>query len=90
MTIVVLQRGWVAVGVCELTQPSGICRLSHAAIIRRWGTDKGLPQLAAEGPKTETILDPAPHGIHYHYLSEVLTLPCNPEAWKEYANGRDQ
>jgi hypothetical protein len=76
--IVVLQRGWVAVG--EYSKDGAQCKLEKAAIVRRWGTQKGLPQLATEGPLRETILDISPT-IKFHELTEVLSIQCNPEKW---------
>lgn len=33
------------------------CVISNASAIRRWGTTKGLGELAAGGPTTNTVLD---------------------------------
>ena len=44
LQIVVLPRGWVMVGECE---EKGInLVVKNASIVRRWGTENGLPQLA--------------------------------------------
>ena len=53
--IIVLQRGWVAVG--RFYQDGSACRLECAQIIRRWGTTRGLGELAAQG----TLPWEAPH-----------------------------
>lgn len=76
--IVVLQRGWVAVG--HYSRNGEHAKLTKASIVRRWGTDKGLGQLAAEGPRPNTKLDPAPD-VEFHALGEVLNIRCNPEKW---------
>ena len=53
--IVILQRGWVAVG--RFSQDGSACVLEQASIIRKWGTEKGLGQLVS-GPLANTTLDP--------------------------------
>lgn len=55
LQIAVLDRGWVYVGKVEKTE-TGIT-IREANSIRRWGTSKGLGQLAAEGPQAATKLD---------------------------------
>ena len=53
--IVVLDRGFVYVGdvVCD----TDWCVITNARNIRRWGTTKGLGELAQNGPLAETQLD---------------------------------
>ena len=53
--IVVVQNGFVYVG--HVTLEDGSMRISEAYNIRRWGTTKGLGQLAIEGKQKETLLD---------------------------------
>jgi len=55
--IVVLDRGFVYVGTVALTKDW--CTITNAQNIRRWGTTRGLGQLAQEGPQPNTVLDPA-------------------------------
>lgn len=53
--IVVLDRGFVYVGsVCI---DGDWCVISDARNIRYWGTERGLGQLALEGPTSKTKLD---------------------------------
>lgn len=79
--IVVLQRGWVVVGdVAEDTD--NLVRLENAAVVRRWGTSAGLGELAAKGPRPNTVLDACPDGIKAHPLAIVLRMPCEAAAWK--------
>lgn len=54
--IVIGNRGNVVVGDLVLTGDIG--KLSNASVIRRWGTTKGLGQLALEGKQSGTVLDP--------------------------------
>jgi len=76
--IVVLQRGWVAVG--RYSRDGDDCALTDASVIRTWGTKKGLGEIAAEGPKSGTTLDPA-GTVTFHVLTTVLTLDCNEDKW---------
>lgn len=57
LVIAVLDRGWVFIG--RLTEhEKGVC-LDKAACIRRWGTTKGVGELALHGPQSSTVLDEA-------------------------------
>ena len=76
--IVVLQRGWVVVGLVQETGDKIV--IHDAAVVRRWGTSKGLGELAAKGPLPETVLDPAGR-VEAHKLAVVLTIDCVEEAW---------
>ena len=76
--IVVLQRGWVAVG--DFTREGSDCRLENASVIRRWGTTKGLGELAASGPTKTTVLDPA-GTLRFHELTIVATFDAEKSKW---------
>ncbi len=76
--IVILQRGWVMVG--RFTQEGSNCRLDPAAILRRWGTTKGLGEIAAGGPTPKTILDKCPP-VSFHELTVIATIDCAAAKW---------
>jgi len=77
-TIVVLQRGWVVVG--DYYQGEYENRLENASVIRKWGTSKGLGELALNGPQSKTELDKC--GIvRYNAGAEVCRMDCNLEKW---------
>lgn len=78
--IVILQRGWVAVG--DFSQDGSECKLSRAKIIRRWGTSKGLGELI-DGPLKSTALDPA-GTLRFHELTVVARLEARAEGWKKW------
>jgi len=78
--IVVLQRGWVAVG--KYHQDGEYVNLTNAYIIRRWGTTEGLPELAIKGELDNTTLDKSPD-IRFHALTEVMSIDCSEEKWKD-------
>lgn len=69
--IVVAQRGWVFVG--NWSQNGTEVTLTNASVIRRWGTTKGLGQLALDGPTASTVLDPC-GTARFHIESIVTTL----------------
>lgn len=73
--IVIAQRGWVFVG--NVTRTENEVLIEDAAVVRRWGTTRGLGQLAAEGPTERTILDPCPT-VRIHPLAIVATMDCDP------------
>jgi hypothetical protein len=78
--IVILQRGWVMIG--RFNRVGSDCTLTNAYVIRRWGTSKGLGELAEEGEKRETILDKA--GIvKFDYLTVVATIDCDESKWSK-------
>jgi hypothetical protein len=79
--IVILQRGWVMVG--KLERNGSECKLYNASVIRRWGTDKGLGQLAEFGPREETILDKCYGVVEFDYLTVVATIAIDESKWKK-------
>ena len=78
--IVVLQRGWVLVGRWSRDEDLEEERLTTASVIRRWGTSKGLGEIAENGPTGSTVLDPCPDAT-FHPLTVVFKLDCTEEAW---------
>lgn len=80
--IVVLQGGWIYVGILDskyLYDARFEYSLSRASCIRRWGTLNGLGELR-DGPLPNTVLDFA--GIvHFHAHALVYTINVNSEAW---------
>jgi hypothetical protein len=77
--IVVLQRGWVAVGNLDRSAAPQL-KLTNASIIRRWGTTKGLGELAQKGPQESTVLDAA-GTLEFHELAVVTTFETVPSQW---------
>jgi hypothetical protein len=51
--IVICTNGWVFVG----SDTGDGVNYTNASVIRRWGTTKGLGQLALEGKTDKTVLD---------------------------------
>lgn len=80
VAIVVLQRGWVVIGI--YSQQDYVGRLDDAKIIRVWGTTKGLGQLAVNGPLPDTKLDPCPP-VTFHVREIVMVMEVNKDAWSK-------
>lgn len=76
--IVVLQRGWVVIG--QYSEDGEYSVLENAAVIRRWGTTKGLGELALEGKQAETKLDKC-GTVRFHKLTSVMLIDCVSEKW---------
>ena len=76
--IVILQRGWCMVGRYEADESRIV--LTNARVIRRWGTTRGLGEIAADGPTSDTVLDPAGR-VEIHPLTTVAVLDCDPDEW---------
>ena len=79
LQIVILQRGWVAIGY--LAQSGSYCTLSHPKIIRRWGTSAGLGQLAIDGPQPNTVCDDA-MTMRFHELTVVAIMDVDAAKWR--------
>lgn len=69
--IVIAQRGWVFVG--DFSQDGDAITLANASVIRRWGTTKGIGQLAKEGATSGTILDPC-GTVRFHQMTIVAII----------------
>lgn len=76
--IVIAQRGWVFVG--DVSRSGDDVTISDASCIRRWGTTKGLGELAANGPAKSTVLD-AMGTVRLHALAVVASIDCQESKW---------
>ena len=84
VSIVVLQRGWVAVGYLKVDENDKDQRiLEKCAVIRNWGTSKGLGEIAFNGPTSKTILDKAP-ALRFHVLTIVTSMDCAGDKWHSH------
>ncbi len=77
--IVVLNRGWVVVG--NYSEKGDDCTLTDASVVRKWGTTKGLGELAEKGPLASTELDPCP-SVHFSKMTMVARMDVNENNWK--------
>ena len=78
--IVILQRGWCMVGRFE--RDGSNCKLHDAAVIRQWGTTRGLGQIAEGGPTDLTKLDKCHGVVEFDYLTVVATIDCEEATWQ--------
>lgn len=76
--IVVLHRGHVVVG--RYSRDGSEVVIRDASVIRRWGTTRGLGELAANGPRPNTVLDLC-GVVRAHELAVVLTIDCEASKW---------
>ena len=76
--IVILQRGWVVIG--DYSEKNNECLLTDAAVIRVWGTTKGLGEIAEAGPTSSTIIDRCPD-VRFHPLTVVSRMDVNAKNW---------
>jgi hypothetical protein len=76
--IVILPRGWNMIG--RFSQDGSKCKLENASVIRRWGTTKGLGELAEKGKLKDTILDPC-GTVEFHELTVIATIQCREDVW---------
>lgn len=87
MTILVLQRGWSVIGEGRIE--AGEWRLDGSAVIRRWGTTRGIGQLALYGPQPDTQIDPC-GTVRAHELAVVMAIEVTEESegkWRERLAG---
>jgi hypothetical protein len=55
--------------------------ISSGYILRNWGTDRGIGQVAIAGPLEGTIMDALPT-IQVPYQSVVFSVKCSHPAWE--------
>ena len=79
MNIVIADRGHVYVGDCT-RKDNGDILIKNAGNIRRWGTSKGLGELALEGKKENTIVDPYSE-VRVNASALINTIKCEHESW---------
>jgi hypothetical protein len=80
LCVVVLDRGFVYVG--SLRTDDKFLTITDAKNIRRWGTNKGLGQLALEGAQANTVLDNV--GTVKALIGELKHfILCEVSAWKK-------
>jgi hypothetical protein len=76
--IVVMPYGWVFVGIWNDNGKK--TTLSNAHCIQKWGTDKGLGELAIKGPLPNTILCHT-GAVIFKSGTEIVSIPCETHNW---------
>ena len=79
--IVILQRGWVYVGRYTQNNETMMCELNQSHCIRKWGTTKGLGEIAGKGPLNDTILDKCYGVVEFDYLTVVAMIAVEESKW---------
>ncbi len=74
--IYALIHGWVIAGQ-PVEDKEDFIRLGKAYVVRRWGTTKGLSQLATEGAQENTALDSL-DGVKIQKCNILFSLPSQP------------
>ncbi len=85
LQIVAVDNGFVFVG--QTVVNGEWVEMYESSNVRRYGTTKGLPQLAAEGPLRETQLDPIAGLLKFPLARLVFVMECNKDAWAQ-KNGK--
>jgi hypothetical protein len=80
INILVVEAGWVLVGEPFVGEKN--IELQRAHVVRVWGTDKGIGQLALNGPTETTVLDKL--GVAYVERSHLhFMIECDDKAWSK-------
>lgn len=82
--IYVMDRGWVLVGIPRDGKDKVFVTLDNCHVVRRWGTTKGLGELAMKGPTKDTIMDREGDDIEVNRLMVHHSIPCSEE-WQSWA-----
>jgi hypothetical protein len=86
--IVVADRGHVWVGrVSRLADWTDEVQISSARIIRRWGTSKGLNELARGPIAGKTLLDASVPVLAVSARAVIAIIPVEASAWASHLNG---
>jgi hypothetical protein len=79
--IVVLPNGFVAVGIFKKT--GDLVTMDRSSIIRKWGTTRGLGEIALNGPTEKTVLDYI-GVLCTSYKAVIFTITCNIFEWRKF------
>ena len=84
--IYVMQGKWVIIGVPSPDRDPLFLQLKDCAVVRYWGTTRGLGQLANSGPQEKTLVDPEPDGTRIRITVVDRDLPVEEKASKKWAS----
>ena len=77
--IIVCDRGWVVVG--NVAEDDQNYFVTNAKVFRRWGTKKGLGEVAKNGPLENTKLDDC-GDLKILKLTTIMKMSVDSDAWK--------
>ena len=88
--IYVMERGYVLAVIESRGQESDalFVTLDVCEVVRVWGTDAGLGQLAFEGPRPATKLDPEPCPQQVNRRAIYRRIPCRSAQWISWLRGQ--
>ena len=86
LKIVILERGWTVMGNLTSDEKDDWFYLEKGCVVRRWGTDSGIGQLAMYGKRENTMLDPLPK-TKFHKDKIIQIIDCDESKWQDYLNG---
>jgi len=78
MKIYVLNNHWCLLAE-EIGRTDTSIELSDAYVIRRWGTTRGIGQIAIHGLREETILDPLAKKTTINPREITFEMTCDDE-----------
>jgi len=78
--IAILDRGFVFVG--NVSVEGDWLFITNAQNVRRWGTTKGLGELASKGPLKDTVLD-ASGTVRAPLRALIGLIKCEAASWKK-------
>ncbi len=78
--LLILHRGWIVVGRVSTDGENVVAR--NASVVRKWGTSRGLGQIAIDGPTPKTVLDPCGTFI-VHKMAIVGQIVCEASKWTQ-------
>jgi len=79
--ILVLDRGNVIAGDYEFTDEGQIITVKNGSVVRRWGTTRGLGQIAENGPTDDTKLDPLNRDAFVAKSALVYIVDADRSKW---------
>ena len=74
--IVVIEAGWVFMGMYRPATENTPAFVTDAACIRTWGTTAGLGEIALNGPTPNTVLEPCGVLLLDNPKAVLFTIPC--------------
>lgn len=78
LQIIILDRGYVYVG--NVSIDDNWVLITNARNVRRWGTTKGLGELAANGPLKDSIIDPV-GTVRAPLRALIGLIECEASKW---------
>ncbi len=71
--IIICINGWIVIGETTTTEKTIV--VDNAFVIRRWGTTKGIGEIALSGITKSTVLDPLPRA-EIERAAVIMVLDC--------------